>query len=37
MERTKNCQDVFVTAGGKKEEPVLGWVTNEIIQKNTKL
>jgi hypothetical protein len=37
MERTKNCQDVFVTAGGTKDEPVLGWITNETIQKNAKL
>ena len=37
MENTKNCQDVFVTAGGTKDEAVLGWITNEIIQKNAKL
>ena len=37
MERTKGCQDVFVTAGGTKDEAVLGWITNEIIQKNAKL
>ncbi len=37
MERTNGCQDVFVTAGGTKDEPVLGWITNEIIQKNAKL
>lgn len=30
----KNCQDVFVTATGKKEEPVIGWITNVIITEN---
>ena len=32
MDRTANCQDVFVTKGGNKQEPVLGWITNNIIQ-----
>ena len=33
MERTPLCQDVFVTKNGTKLEPVLGWITNTIIQK----
>ncbi len=32
MDRTPNCQDVFVTKGGTVQEPVIGWVTNVIIQ-----
>jgi hypothetical protein len=32
MDRTPKCQDVFVTKGGTKNEPVLGWITNAIIQ-----
>ena len=34
MERLPNCQDVFVTRGGTKEEEVLGWITNAIIAEN---
>jgi hypothetical protein len=32
MDRTPNCQDVFVTTGGTIQEPVIGWITNVIIQ-----
>ncbi len=31
MDRTDQCQDVFVTASGKKGDPVLGWLTNIAI------
>lgn len=34
MEATKNCQDVFVTETGSKEEPLLGWLTNVDIARN---
>lgn len=33
MELTENCQDVFVTQNGRKEKPVLGWLTNIDIAK----
>jgi hypothetical protein len=29
-----NCYDVFVTATGDCKEPVLGWITNDIINQN---
>ena len=32
MDRTPHCQDVFVTNGGTLQEPVIGWITNGIIQ-----
>ena len=32
MENIKDCQDVFVTKGGTSTEPVIGWITNNIIQ-----
>ena len=28
MRRVPNCNDIFVTAGGRPDEPVLGWLTN---------
>ncbi len=31
MEQTEDCQDVFVTQGGRKADPVLGWLTNVDI------
>lgn len=37
MDQNPNCQDVFITKGGTKTEPVLGWITNVIIEDNTKL
>lgn len=36
MEATKNCQDVFVTETGQKDEPVKGWLTNIEIAKSLK-
>jgi hypothetical protein len=29
-----NCYDIFVTATGSATEPVLGWITNDIINQN---
>ncbi len=37
MSRIKNCQDVFVTENGTKSSPVVGWITNGIIEENSKL
>lgn len=37
MDRNPNCQDVFVTKAGTRDEPVLGWITNVIVEENTKL
>jgi hypothetical protein len=37
MGKVGNCQDVFVTQTGKKDEPVQGWITNVIIQDNAKV
>jgi hypothetical protein len=34
MEATNNCQDVFVTENGIKDEPLIGWLTNIDISKN---
>ena len=34
MEQTKNCEDVFVTAGGTPSGEVIGWITDNIIQAN---
>jgi hypothetical protein len=31
MLRTENCLDVFVTKGGRRESPVIGWLTNHQI------
>jgi hypothetical protein len=28
MRSVEGCNDVFVTASGKKEDPVIGWLTN---------
>lgn len=33
MKQVAGCQDVFVTKNGRREEPVLGWVTNADIAK----
>ncbi len=33
--KVENCQDVFVTENGKKDEPVLGWLTNGEIAKHS--
>jgi hypothetical protein len=32
-----NCYDVFVTATGACSEPVIGWITNDIINENAKV
>ncbi|MDR4498290.1 MAG: hypothetical protein MRK02_10285 [Candidatus Scalindua sp.] len=37
MESESNCQDIFVTINGTKNEPVIGWITNLIITENAKL
>lgn len=34
MDKNSDCQDVFVTKGGTKAEPTLGWITNVIIEDN---
>jgi hypothetical protein len=31
MGSTKNCNDVFVTATGKREERAVGWLTNTLL------
>lgn len=37
MERISKRQDVFVTKSGNKEEPIIGWITNNIIQEIAKI
>ncbi len=37
MDAIDQCQDIFVTKGGTKKEPVLGWITNAIIEDNSKV
>ena len=32
-----NYQDIFVTQTGSREEPVLGWITNDIVLKNSEV
>lgn len=32
-----SCYDIFVTATGSPSEPVLGWITNDIINDNAKI
>ena len=32
-----NCQDVFITQDGTKATPVLGWITNIIIEENARV
>ena len=32
-----NCYDIFVTATGSASEPVIGWITNDIINDNAKV
>lgn len=31
MDGVSGCQDLFVTATGRKDEPMLGWVTNSTL------
>ncbi|HLP44526.1 MAG TPA: hypothetical protein VK469_01185 [Candidatus Kapabacteria bacterium] len=35
MEETTNCRDIFITEKGKSDEPVLGWLTDIDINKDT--
>jgi hypothetical protein len=37
MDVSPHCQDVFVTKGGTKNEAVIGWITNDIIEDNAKV
>jgi hypothetical protein len=37
MDAYKECQDVFATENGKKEEPILGLITNNEILENSKV
>jgi hypothetical protein len=37
MNKIDHCQDVFVTQTGAKDESVLGWITNVIVQDNAKV
>lgn len=37
MDQITVCQDVFVTKAGTRNEPVLGWITNAIIEDNSKV
>jgi hypothetical protein len=37
MDAFDTCQDVFVTATGSSKEPVIGWITNTIIEDNSKV
>lgn len=37
MEAIPYCQDVFVTQNGTKDESVLGWITNVIVEQNSKV
>lgn len=37
MNSIDDCQDVFVTEKGRKDGTVVGWITNGIIQQNSKL
>jgi cytochrome b561 len=32
-----NCYDIFVTATGVCTEPVIGWITNDIVNENAKI
>jgi hypothetical protein len=37
MESVRGCQDVFVTKTGARTEPVIGWITNVIIEENSRV
>ena len=37
MDSITNCQDVFVTKTGSKDEPILGWITDNKIAANSKV
>jgi len=34
---TPNCQDIFVTAHGLRDEPVLGWLTDAEVRRAAKV
>lgn len=36
MEKIEKCSDVFVTNAGNKDEPILGWVTDNTIIENSR-
>jgi hypothetical protein len=37
MDAAAKCEDIFITAGGTKNEPITGWITNVIIQEYSKV
>lgn len=37
MDKSTDCQDVFVTKNGTREEPILGWITNGIVEESSKV
>jgi hypothetical protein len=37
MRRIGNCQDVFVTKNGRKDSSIVGWITNGIIEENSRV
>lgn len=37
MDATPNCEDVFVTASGKADEPVRGWLTSDMLMEAAKV
>ncbi len=37
MDSTPDCQDIFITKGGKRNEEVLGWITNMTIIENAQV
>jgi hypothetical protein len=36
MDLLPGCQDVFVTETGKKDEDILGWISNVDVMNNSK-
>jgi len=36
MEKISNCQDVFITKSGKRDDPIKGWLTNVDIGRLSK-
>jgi hypothetical protein len=37
MRRIDNCQDVFITENGLEDGPVVGWITNGIIEQHSRV
>src|SRR6478609_9366376 len=35
MRKVRDCRDIFATAAGKRDEPVLGWLTNVDVENDT--